>query len=646
MAEDNNKLMFEIDLDSGQVVSKLNGITQEINNFAKSGESGISRLGGKFLELNAVLEVGIKTFEAAHKIFEVVIMKSVEAAIENEHAFAQMNLGLANAGLYSKETSENMNHLAESLSKTTTFSGEAILNAETLALKFAKTEEQAKALTKASIDMAAATGTDVNTAIQRLGLSLNGTSSGLERLDPRLKNLTKAQLANGEAVRILSEKYSGSASAMAQTFGGRVQMLKNQFNELQETIGKSISQSPIVNRAIEGITIIINKLVGEIQKWASSGGMEAVLKGLLNFSFAVTNYMVKPLEYVYNFGKIVFDLLVASINGMLAVIAKVGLAINDYMVSPFLSLMEMAGKVISFFDKDFGNSITATFENIKTKINEFANTASESTEQVFKDSADDMGESIRTAFDTPISDKMSMKLEEIREFFNKAKEPINDFSSLVKQGIEKPTYDVGEAFKDTFKGMDDAAADFANNASKNMKQAGASMFQSLGSGAANAFAAFGKAVVTGKNALAEFGKAIFQAMGQMAVQLGSQFILMGTAALFAPIVGAAMGITNPVGLIATGAGLATLGGILMGLSGGGEAPAAGGSSGGGGGYSGGGSYEPTAQAALPESKKQASIVINGDFLNSRETANHLAEIVRQNSDITDYSITAQGRSYA
>jgi len=53
----------------------------------------------------------------------------------------------------------------------------------------------------------------------------------------------------------------------------------------------------------------------------------------------------------------------------------------------------------------------------------------------------------------------------------------------------------------------------------------------------------------------------------------------------------------------------------------------------------------TAAAAAPVQKSQASIVIQGDFLNSRETANHLAEILRQNSDITDYAIVAQGQSY-
>lgn len=99
---------------------------------------------------------------------------------------------------------------------------------------------------------------------------------------------------------------------------------------------------------------------------------------------------------------------------------------------------------------------------------------------------------------------------------------------------------------------------------------------------------------------------------------------------------------NPMEL-GQGAALVAAGSALVGASGGSPSASAGGAS--------GGDFLSSpltpGQATQQEmQKKQASIIINGDFLNSRETANHLQEIIRQNSDITDYSITAQGRSYA
>lgn len=646
MADENGKVLIELDLDTGSLVTKLNGAEQSVKAFAGNSEKGVHGLGTKFLELNAIIELGIKAYEVAHAVFHKVIHESIDAAIENEHAVTQMNLALINSGLYSDEASEKMRGLAESLSKTSTFSGEAIYQAETLALKFAKTQEQAEKLTRAAVDMAAATGTDVNTAIQKLGLSLHGMTAGLGKLSPELRLLTQSQLENGAAVDIIAAKYSGSASVMTQTFGGRVQVLKNSFNELHETIGKTITQSPVVNRAIEGITKIIGELTHKIESWGAAGGMNKILNGLMQFSTSISTYVVRPLEFVYNVGKMTFSLLVASINSVLVVIAQVGKAIADFMIKPLFDLMSMAGKVISFVNEEFGQKITNSLQSVGNGIKQFADTSAESTVEVYKKSAAEMGEAMRGVFSTPISDQLNMKIGEIQDFFEGAKAPITEFSNLVKEKVEIPLIGVGDAFAMTFAGMKSSAGDMVKNLSKSMEQAGKSMMTGLGQGAGQAFAAFGRAVAQGKNGLEAFGKALFQAMGNMAIQLGTEFIMLGTASMFAPMVAMAMGVTNPVGLIATGAALAAFGGLISGMSGGAETAATGYSGGGasGGGVSGGG-YEPTG-VAEPAVKKQASIVINGDFLNSRETANHLQEIIRQNSDITDYSITAQGRSYA
>lgn len=95
--------------------------------------------------------------------------------------------------------------------------------------------------------------------------------------------------------------------------------------------------------------------------------------------------------------------------------------------------------------------------------------------------------------------------------------------------------------------------------------------------------------------------------------------------------------------IAAGLGLIAAGSAIVGASGS-SAPTAT-SSAGGGGMMTSSMTQPTSPTSTQQNK-QAQIIIQGDFLNSRETANHLQDIIRQNSDTTDFSITAQGRSYA
>lgn len=138
------------------------------------------------------------------------------------------------------------------------------------------------------------------------------------------------------------------------------------------------------------------------------------------------------------------------------------------------------------------------------------------------------------------------------------------------------------------------------------------------------------------------GDAMQKMLGQFLEMIGTQMIESG---VFHMLQGAATFNAEEAGM---GAALVAAGGALVGASGGGSDSGASATTGGGGFGSEPVTSTPTQPGmATPDQQpqKKASIVINGDFLNSRETANHLAEVLRQNSDITDYSITAQGKNY-
>lgn len=130
-------------------------------------------------------------------------------------------------------------------------------------------------------------------------------------------------------------------------------------------------------------------------------------------------------------------------------------------------------------------------------------------------------------------------------------------------------------------------------------------------------------------------------------QMLSQFLeMIGTEMIQSGVFMMMEGIwpPNPVAL-SGGAALVAAGSALVGASGSG-APA---DAGGGGGSSGSAfQTQPQAPGQAPQQqleRKSAQIIIQGDYLNSRETANHLAEVLRSNSDVTDYAIVAQGKAY-
>lgn len=156
-----------------------------------------------------------------------------------------------------------------------------------------------------------------------------------------------------------------------------------------------------------------------------------------------------------------------------------------------------------------------------------------------------------------------------------------------------------------------------------------SLIRGFGSGAANAFASFGRALATGQDALDAFGAALLNAFGGALINLGTGFILQGIAQSLA-----GFGSGGP--LIAAGAALATFGGALQGFGGsvggaGSGVGATGGGIGAGGGFDdGGGLTSPDLVDQTEEREQpatQVALTVNGDILDSEETGTRIAQIL-------------------
>jgi hypothetical protein len=128
-----------------------------------------------------------------------------------------------------------------------------------------------------------------------------------------------------------------------------------------------------------------------------------------------------------------------------------------------------------------------------------------------------------------------------------------------------------------------------------------------------------------------------QMLNQFLEMIGTEMINQGTLYVFEGIA------TGNGSMAATGAAEIAAGMALVSTASA-NAPAE--TGGGGGGWGDSGTSAPGMADQKQLERKSAQIIIQGDYLNSRETANHLAEVLRQNSDVTDYAIVAQGKQYA
>lgn len=149
-------------------------------------------------------------------------------------------------------TSKALLTQASALQQQTTFGDEAIIAVQSLIGAFTKDEEQIKALTIATLDLASAKGMDLTAAADLVSKSFGSATNALSRYgisvdgavgsNERLENLTK-NVAN---------LFGGQASAQADTMTGSIDQMKNAVGDTAETMGALFS--PAVIKISNGLT--------------------------------------------------------------------------------------------------------------------------------------------------------------------------------------------------------------------------------------------------------------------------------------------------------------------------------------------------------------------------------------------------------
>lgn len=153
-------------------------------------------------------------------------------------------------------TSKALLDQASALQKVTTFGDEATLQAQALLAGFGLNESQLLRLTPALQDYAALIGADITTAANKLNNVLNGTSTSLRGTSVHLSvTASKAERFNEVMKALTEEGIKGQAQALAQTEGGRLEQLQNNFGDLAEKIGEKVL--PLVNDFLEAILKLV-----------------------------------------------------------------------------------------------------------------------------------------------------------------------------------------------------------------------------------------------------------------------------------------------------------------------------------------------------------------------------------------------------
>lgn len=237
----------------------------------------------------------------------------VREAIQAEEVTARLQAVLAATGGVAGITEERARELANSLRDLAGGSDEAVLGAEAVLLRFKNIRGQAfEPALRLALDLAAALGTDVASAADRLGRALELPGEGLralraagivltdeqQKLIDNLVETGKIAEAQTFLMDTLATSIGGTAARAADTFSGQLTIMRNHILEQAEAIGFSLL--PSLTKLLQGfvpLTEQVLPLLVELFRSRLAPAFDRIVDWILRMAQALADAGPFSLEF-------------------------------------------------------------------------------------------------------------------------------------------------------------------------------------------------------------------------------------------------------------------------------------------------------------------------------------------------------------
>lgn len=239
-----------------QLKAQLQQDQSAFNNFQKKVkelDGGLTKNVGGVNNLSGALG---KLASEATKVFAVgkiisFLKESNDAYRTQVIAIDSLNTALLNAGVYTDDYAVHLQKLSSEIQKYSNYGDEVIEKAIAQGQAYAGNIKLTDELIKATVDYAAATDTDLNTAFTLVGKSIGTSTNALARYGVSLDDSMSKEEKAAAITSALSSRFEGQAANAAMAG----EQLKNAFGDLTETIGGTF------NPAVEASLKVLSSLV-------------------------------------------------------------------------------------------------------------------------------------------------------------------------------------------------------------------------------------------------------------------------------------------------------------------------------------------------------------------------------------------------
>ncbi len=387
-----------------RVVTSLQQVTyvaaelkdQLVTTFLK-GADAVTRFTLNIKDSTMSLDAFAGAWEKTKLYFETLGLEIQEFILQNRSLSKTIELTGKSAGY----SAQSLQQYADYLEKTTSYSADATKSAMQLIMHFRNIHgEQFLAATKSAQDLATELRTDLNSAAQLVGESLNDPITALQRLSAVNIFFTKSEeAAIKSAMRLnkvadaqdlilnkLIQSYGGAAKEAGETFTGKVERLRNVLHSVGTRIGEAVYNK--INKISEVLfknKNIFDALIDKISRWGQiavhivydvTGRIaDFVIKNKTKFielfdwlvdktlkvAMAIPQVFSMAVEILSTLNTFIFDSFVKTWNGISKIFTDILPASYKYMKDVFnntVQTLTQNAAIFWFNFKEFAETAT------------------------------------------------------------------------------------------------------------------------------------------------------------------------------------------------------------------------------------------------------------------------------------------------
>ena len=278
-----------------KLLADISDLTKNLD----KGTNEVEGFGGKLADFGKKAGLAFAAAAAAAGAYAVKIgVDGVKAAIEDEQAQVKLAKALENS---TGATQDQIKAVEANILKMSLSSGVADEQLRPALARLARSTgdvEISQKLLNQALDISIATGKPVETIANALGRAYDGNTVALGKLGIGLSAAELKTMSFTDVQGKLSELFGGAAAANAETFAGRLAILKVTFDEAKESVGAKLL--PILQQLV---TYVVDNIIPAIGKFAKmfdpvTQAIQDNKAELLAFGQFIVTYIVPVLSKV------------------------------------------------------------------------------------------------------------------------------------------------------------------------------------------------------------------------------------------------------------------------------------------------------------------------------------------------------------